>query len=114
MVKVAYKRQKRTLLLVVVKGEGPSLLGRGWLKDIHLNWKEVKTRPVDLAAVKTITVGDKLTLQQVLGQNEEVFKEEMGTLKGARATIHIKANASPRFFKPRSVPHTIQHNQRNT
>ena len=107
-VKIAYKQQTETLPLVVVKGEGPSLLGRGWLEDIHLNWKEIKSRHGARAAIQNLTVGDKTTLQRVLSQNEGVFKEEMGTLKGTKATIHVKENASPRFFRPRSVPYAMR------
>ncbi len=30
------------LVLTVVDGDGPSLLGRNWLQGIKLNWKEIK------------------------------------------------------------------------
>ncbi|XP_032363557.1 uncharacterized protein LOC116676762 [Etheostoma spectabile] len=30
------------------------------------------------------------------------------TLKGTKATIHVKANAVPRFFRPRSVPYAMR------
>ena len=50
----------------------------------------------------------KMTLQQVLGKHEEVFKEELGTLKGTKATIHVKPNAVPCFFRPRSVPYAMR------
>ena len=35
---VKYGNQETTLPLLVVKGEGPSLLGRNWLEKIQLNW----------------------------------------------------------------------------
>lgn len=41
-VEVSYERQIKTLPLVVVKGTGPSLLGRGWLEDLKLKWEEIK------------------------------------------------------------------------
>ena len=41
-VTVFYKYQKVELPLIVVKGDGPSLLGRNWLLKITLDWQEIK------------------------------------------------------------------------
>ncbi|XP_041961667.1 uncharacterized protein K02A2.6-like [Alosa sapidissima] len=105
-VRVKYKKQSCTLPLVVVEGNGPSLLGRSWLEKIKINWKKIKDsrKACDLQHMKTETK----TLQQVLSEHENVFKEELGTLKGTKATIHVKANAVPRFFRPRSVPYAMR------
>ena len=40
-VKVAYEGQTGTLPLVIVKGEGPTLLGRNWLSQIRLTWSKI-------------------------------------------------------------------------
>ena len=40
-VAVSYQGQSATLPLVVVKGQGPTLLGRNWLGKIRLNWGEI-------------------------------------------------------------------------
>ena len=40
-VNVKYQGQVATLPLIVVKGEGPSLLGRNWLGEVKLNWHEI-------------------------------------------------------------------------
>lgn len=48
------------------------------------------------------------TLQQVLNKHEDVFKEELSTLKGTKVTIHVKQGATPRFLCPRSVPFAMQ------
>ena len=40
-VRVEYGEQKDKLVLVVVNDKGPSLMGRNWLKYVHLNWKNV-------------------------------------------------------------------------
>ena len=39
MVTVKTNDQKKVLLLVVVKGKGPSLLGRNWLAEVVLDWQ---------------------------------------------------------------------------
>ena len=40
-VRVQYEGQLKKLVLVVIAGDGPSLLGRNWLNHIVLNWKKV-------------------------------------------------------------------------
>jgi len=37
-VQVCYENQKVTLPLVIVRGNGPTLFGRNWLRVIKLNW----------------------------------------------------------------------------
>lgn len=96
-VEVHYTNQKKTLPLVVVKGTGSNLLGRGWLKELKLKWDEIKH-------VKT----EAQALQDVLLQHEEVFKEELGLLRGVHATIRVSADAHPKFYKPRSVPYAMR------
>lgn len=96
-VKVTYAQQVKTLPLVVVKGTGPSLLRRGWLENLKLKWDEIRH-------VRTETQG----LQQVLSKHEDVFKEELGMLKGMKATIRVSAEACPKFYRPRSVPYAMR------
>ena len=40
-VSVEYNGERKTLLLVVSKGNRPNLLGRNWLAKINLNWNEI-------------------------------------------------------------------------
>ena len=42
MVDVKYGKQHKQLPLYMVKGDGPSLLGRNWLTEINLIWKSLK------------------------------------------------------------------------
>lgn len=44
----------------------------------------------------------KAKMQEIL-QRHEVFREELGTLEGMTATIHVKPGAVPKFNIPRSV-----------
>ena len=38
-----------------------------------------------------------------LGRHEDLFKDELGLLKGCAVTIRVKASAKPLFYKPRSA-----------
>ena len=81
----------------VVKGDGPTLLGRDWLRRIRLDWKAINQ-------VRTPSP----TLEEILAQNANVFREELGTVKGATAKIHVDPQAQPRFFRQRPVPYALK------
>lgn len=78
---------------MVVKGNGPTLLGRNWLKAIRLNWQSIHY---------SVHAG----LTKVLDQYSEVFEDGIGTFKGYEAHLEIDPNAQPRFNKARPVPYS--------
>jgi hypothetical protein len=92
MVTVAENQQKATLPLLVVGGDGPSLLGRNWLSEIRLEWEKI------------FSIRTQQGLQSILEQHKDVFKSELGTLNGVEAKIHIDPQAKPIFYKARTVP----------
>lgn len=74
----------KMLVVVVVKGSGTSLVGRGWIKAVDwqpLNQMEESEDP----------------LQEVLSKYETVFKDGLGMLKGFTAKIHVACDATPCF-----------------
>ena len=79
-----------------LKGEGPSLLGRNWLSAIKLDWQQIFKLEVNPA------------LQGVLRCFSAVFKEELGTVQGVKARIHINLQGSPIFYKARTVPFALR------
>ena len=95
-VRVEHNDQSTTLPLFVTQGKGPSLLGRNWLDTLRLNWKKI------------FMVQNENTLQDVLGRYPDVFQEELGTVKGVTAKIHVDPTATPKFCKARSVPFALQ------
>jgi len=52
-VEVTYQNQTATLPIQIVKGQGPSLFGRNWLRDIKFNWGSIKKISCDLDNVLT-------------------------------------------------------------
>lgn len=67
---MAYKKQHHTLELIVVAGEGPTLMGRDWLSKIQLDWNE-------LYYVNHSTPPE---LQVLLDKYQAVFRDELGTV----------------------------------
>ena len=93
-VNVECNDQRSKLPIQIVEGRGPMLLGRNWLKTIKLNWGTIKKVTNDL--------------DQVLHNHNEVFKDELGTMKDTNAKLYVKPNCNPKFCKPRSVPHALK------
>ena len=100
-VKILYHNQTANLPLLVVEGRGPSLFGRNWLKEITLNWK----------FIHQIANNE---LEVLLSKYKDVFREELGTLKGFQAHIELLSNASPRFCKARTVPYALRDKMEET
>ena len=93
-VEVLFKGRKWSLELLVVKGNGASLMGRSWLLFI----------PGILEKVNTM-VGD--SLDEVIKKHSPLFTEKLGTLSGYKAKIQVDPMAVPRF-KARSIPYSIK------
>lgn len=94
-VNVEYEAQKAKLPLIVVKGSGPTLMGRDWLSRVRLNWANIHH-------VHTPS------LHSLLSRFSTLFGGGLGTLKGYQAKIHVDPNAVPRFNPARSVPYALQ------
>ena len=99
-VAVQYKGQEKKLNLLVVTGEGPSLLGRDWFSQIKLDWSQ-------LNHLQTSASSDA-SCQQILDKHKTVFEEGLGTVVGTTAKFHINPDVQPRFYKARPVPYALQ------
>lgn len=100
-VKVVCNSQTKNLPLVIVKGEGPSLMGRDWLSELKLDWAEI--------FVTKLQSGTSLEdLDRVLEKYGDAFKDGLGTVKGIKAKIYVDANATPKYFKARPVPYALR------
>ena len=94
-VRVQYEQQTQNLVLTVVAGEGPSLIGRNWLQYLQLNWREIK-------AVRNHAVG---SLDYLLDKYGDIFTDELGTIKSFCAQLDVKPGEKP---KPRTVPYAVR------
>ena len=82
---VVHNGQELSLSFVSTEGKGLTLLGRNWLEALWLDWRT--------------TIGSSRTLQQVLDNYTEVFKDELGELQGLAAKIYVEGGVHPRFEK---------------
>ncbi|KAL6457444.1 hypothetical protein MHYP_G00344070 [Metynnis hypsauchen] len=94
-VSVKMNKQRAKLPLYVVEGASPPLFGREWLRKIQIDWQEIKTIREE-------------TLEGVLQRHSEVFKKELGTLRGIEAAIALKPDHQPRFCQARVVPYALR------
>ena len=95
-VEVTVNNQTEELPLLVVDGDGPSLLGRDWMKKIRLDWPSIHL------------VQATSELERLLTRYSDVFREELGCLQGVKAKIYVDAQANPKFCKARSVPYALR------
>ena len=78
--------------LLVVEGNGPSLMGRNCLKEVTLDWHEIHCM-----------LGQ--SLQAVLDGHRAVFQEGLGKME---AKLYVNATAKPQYFRPRSIPFALR------
>ena len=97
-VDVTYREQESRLNLLIVAGSGPSLMGRDWISRFRLDWENLNT----------VRATPDSRIQEVLERHSNVFKEELGHIKGAPVTLHVDSNQQPRFFKARPVPYALR------
>lgn len=89
--------QKQNLNLYVVRKGGPPLFGREWLRNMKLNWAEIK-------AVETLKKG----VDGLLDTYRHIFSDGLGTLEGINARIKVRESATPKFCKARAVPFALR------
>lgn len=93
---VKYGDQTAILPLLVVKGEGPSLLGRNWLAALKLDWHEIFWL-------------HNTSLREVLDEHKAVtFEPGLGKVTEYEAKDLLDPGATPKDCKAQSVPYFYQ------
>ena len=102
---MGYWRSCQLLVLVatgvVVKGSGPSLLGRNWLKKIRLDWSSIQ-------AVQITKPHPKLA--QLLERRSAVFKETPGinSMTKHTASLVLQPGTRPIFRRLHAMPFAMK------
>ena len=91
---VTHGEKQYELYVLVVDGEGPDLLGRDWMDVLK----------VTFSVGEVHTVKQESSLQEILAKHSSLFTAELGCLKGMKVKLNVNPNATPKFFKARTVP----------
>ena len=96
------RKINKLLSLYVVEGQGPSLMGREWLKEIQLDWHKL-----NIASTDSVTQAITVEVDQLLLKYNKVFTEGLGVMNNFEATLQLKEGARPKFCRARSVPFVL-------
>ena len=87
---VSYKNQSKKLGLLVVAGNGPSLLGRDWLSQLQLDLSQINR-------VLALTASD---CEEIQDEYKTVLKNELGKVEGMTAKFHnYKPGGTAKVFQ---------------
>lgn len=102
-VHIKYGKQSKTLTLVVVEGDGPSLFGRNWLEHLRLDWKKIGAIAVEHTPPSSV--------EQLCDRYSEVFKEELGTIQGFQAKLKVDERATPDRLEAEGILEKVVHSE---
>ena len=99
-VEVSVHGKEANIPLIMVEGSGILPFGRNWLEQI--NWAE----NAKINEVESVTSESKTPqgLKRLLEGYQAVFKDEVGQCQGVKAHLHVKSDATPKFYRPRPIP----------
>ena len=83
-VTVNYGKHKQQLVVYVVNGNGPNLMGRDWLSSLKVSIGDIHR------------LGEPHKLSEILQKYESVFTEGLGTFTGGKVTLHVDPQVKPK------------------
>ncbi|XP_055590350.1 uncharacterized protein K02A2.6-like [Uranotaenia lowii] len=102
---VEFEDKKSVLPLFVVDSSKHPLLGREWLRKLHIDWNNLLCP----ATVNTVTPATTTSaLDQLFKKYSSVFEDSIGRISSVQANLHLKPNAKPVFLKARKLPFNLK------
>lgn len=92
-VSVRFQNEERCLDFYVIKNGGPPLVGRNFLHEFNVGFKNFNFLSNEIGNLQS--------------KYKDVFSEKIGTFKTGRLEIRLKENAQPKCYKPRPVPYSL-------
>ena len=107
MIHFEHNRQRTTLPLLVVHAEcyAPPLLGRSWLINVRVDWKNLFPSHNGQFSEGQDT---DVRVERLKEQYAEIFKPELGTVQGVTAKLHLKENPVSEFKRARPVSYALR------
>lgn len=90
--KVTTEEQTLELLVYIVSGEGPPVLGHSWLESSKLDWATTFRSLYNIRDTRTSSAQ-----QHILSQHSEIFKSEPETLKDIKAAIQVVCTVAAKY-----------------
>ena len=91
-IQVNYGEQTYQLLVYVVDGRGPNLMGRDWLGSLNIT----------VGVINSLPTPD--VLQEVLQKHTSVFSDKLGTLQGVKVKLQTNPDVVPKFLRLTQSP----------
>ncbi|CAF1110241.1 unnamed protein product [Adineta ricciae] len=101
LVNVIYQNQSIQLPICVVSGFGHNIVGRDLIHALKLKYQSLEDITSNLSLLNVTSENEKLN--NLFIRYADIFKEGLGRCK-MEAHIYVKADAIPKFCKPRSLP----------
>ena len=95
------------LILLIVSGKGPTLLGRDWIAAMNIPIQKIVE---SINSVKTNTTNCKVQrkLNDMIARFGQIFEPGLGTFTGHTVKIDVQDEASPKYCKARPVPYAMK------
>ncbi|WP_445972455.1 hypothetical protein, partial [Klebsiella pneumoniae] len=93
-----YKQETFYGKLYVIDKKVDTIMGRDWLREVKLNWHEIKS----------LKIQTNMGLDELLSEFKDIFRSEIGAIPSYRGQLRLKENSKPIFVKPRIVPFALK------
>ena len=106
-VEVQYKGQPLKLRLIVVKGDGPNLMGREWIRRMEIDWKTLcRDSRLAIHQVPSQVLGSPV--ESLIQRYSDLFRNDLGKMRHFKATLKLLPDVQPKFHRPRPVPFALK------
>ena len=102
---VKFRNKERIVDLYIMKGQGPTLMGRQWLKEFGY-WPLMLTDSFKEKNSNILYLHTDLK-EKFLMQYPKLFSEEQGKYTGRKIKVVLKDNAKPVQLKPYHAPFAL-------
>jgi len=99
-------RSPLKLQMIVVRGNGSTLMGRSWIAALKLDVNGFICGSSQVNSITPAKQSDQL--DSVLTEFNDIFREGLGHCKKILAKLVLKEGAIPKFFKPRPIPFALR------